>query len=229
MRGAQSSQFVIPANDRITIQGQGQFIRCLEANGVFTVSVSHGQEMYFQSGISYTSPDFEDYTEFAMINRTGVPVTVIIAWGFGTVTDNRLTATGNLFVINAPATTLKVDDDETQVQLVNIQNQQANRSAKRTPLTDLTNTSRFRVSGATTTVLTAAANVNGAIIRTLCIDLEGGSAGYVQIGADKMWERLASAASGVRHFEKDIFVPAGQQIILSTAAGDVINAFIEVL
>ncbi len=219
MRGAQSGPFTIPANSRITVQGQGQFIRCLEANGVFTVSVNNGQEIYFASGISYTSPDFEDYTEFALINRTAAPVTVIIAWGFGTVTDNRLTATGNLFVINAPATTLKVDDDETQAAVslagANIVAMMQNNQDQRKPVNSLVGFTYAQAVNATVTPISAVANVNGCLI-ALAYCANNGGISRIQTSGNL----LLFAGGNQQDKIENILIPAGKDVTLYSSYTD---------
>ena len=214
-RGAQSSTFVIGAGDRVPVMGQAQFVRCLEANGPFYVSVNNGQEMYFASGIQYTAPGLEDFQEYALINKSGAPVTVTMAWGFGELTDNRLTATGNLSVINAPATKLDVDDADTQTALASILAMLQNDELQRKPLTTLQGATLVSVLNATTTVVTAGANVNGVIIRSINLFSGSNVTAYLQIGATKLLQTGYSSGAAVNCERENIFVPAGNQIIIS--------------
>lgn len=214
-RGAQSSTFVIGSGQRIPVMGQAQFVRCLEANGPFSVSINNGQELYFASGIQYTAPGLEDFQEFALINKSGGPVTVTMAWGFGELTDNRLTATGNLSVINAPATVLKVDDDESQVTLAAILAMLGNDRLQRETLTTLQGATLVSVLNATTTVVTAGANVNGVIIRSVNLFSGSNVTAYLQIGATKLLQTGYSSGAAVNCERMNLFIPPGNQIILS--------------
>lgn len=230
MRGAQSGQFVIPAGGRVPVQGQGQFIRCLEADGQFFVSVNNGAELYFASGISFVAPAFEDYTEYALINKTGLPVTVIMAWGFGEVSDNRLTATGNLFVINAPATTLKVDDDETQVKLDSVLAMMQNSKNQRAPLNTLAGAT-YAGGTATGTILSAAANNgSGVIIRRALLTPSGsGTTCSIAVGGNAIMRATGLTSFAFNDNIEGVFVPPGTAITANVTGTANFDIWYEVL
>lgn len=222
IRGSQTADWTIPAGGRIPIGSQGQYVRCLEASGPFYISINGGSDLFFASGIQWRADGLETFSEFHLINKSGAPVTVTLAWGFGEYTDGRLTATGNLTVVNAPASVLKVDDDESQVHLAAINGNIADIEAllindrlKRSPLTTLQGATLVSVLNATTTVVTAGANVNGVIIRSINLFSGSNVTAYLQIGATKLLQTGYASGAAVNCDRENIFVPAGNQIIIS--------------
>lgn len=222
IRGSQTADFTIPAGGRLPVGSQGQYVRCLAASGPFYISINGGSELFFASGIQWRADGLETYSQFDLINKSGAPVTVTIAWGFGEYTDGRLTATGNLTVVNAPATVLKVDDDESQVQLsaiatkiTDLETLLKNDRLQRNALTTLQGATLVSVINATTTVVSAAANVNGVIIRSINLFSGSNVTAYLQIGATKLLQTAYSSGAACNCDRENIFVPAGNQIIIS--------------
>ncbi len=187
IRGAQTGQFVIKPGEYLPINSAGEFVRCLAATDIFKVSVNGGSAMFFAEGIEYVTPPMVEYQGFELINETASDITVLMAWGFGEFHDNRLTASGDLKVVNAAGQTLKVDDDQTQAALATLNGKTdtvkaavdlaklavdavtaalVNANSKRNALTPLSGAQyHVNAGGGTVEVVTAAANVNGILIR----------------------------------------------------------------
>lgn len=109
LRGASVKVFTIPAMDRIELNGPGEFIACLEATDKIHVSLNNGGEFIFGSGQYYRCPDLMQYQLIGIENRTAAPIVITFAWGSGEYQDRRLTATGNLQVVNPAGQNLDVE------------------------------------------------------------------------------------------------------------------------
>src|SRR5690606_32960078 len=101
IRGAQTSEFTIPAGTRKDVMTEGEFIRCLSSTAPFSLSVSGGSEMFFDGGIEYETASLETYEGFSIVNNSGVSITVVMAWGFGGFKDSRLSVNKTLNVVDA--------------------------------------------------------------------------------------------------------------------------------
>lgn len=236
IRGAQTGSFIIPANGRIEINSAGEFVRCLEASDIFYVSINNsGSEMYFTAGIEWTTPALETYQTLVLINKTAAPITVIMAWGFGEYKDGRLTASGNLTVVNAPADKLDVDDADTQTALAALQAQTTaeflaltnllkNDQLKRSSLTPLGASAAGCNNVASATLVTPAANANGLIIRNYTVYTASGvGALFADTAApatayDVTKRCLANNAGLGAVSGKDIYVPAGIGLYSASSA-----------
>ncbi len=98
IRGAQTSDFTIPAGSRIDIPTAGEFVRCLASTAAFKLQVNGGPVMYMQAGIQWRSEALTQYEQFSLINESGAAITVTMAWGYGEVSDNRLALPGSLVI-----------------------------------------------------------------------------------------------------------------------------------
>lgn len=237
IRGSQTADFTIPAGGRLPIGSQGQYVRCLAASGPFYISINGGSELFFASGIQWRADGLETYTQFDLINKSGAPVTVTIAWGFGEYTDGRLTATGNLTVVNAPASVLKVDDDESQTLLTtintnigDIESLLQNDRLKRTPLTTLLGATRATYNNVSPTIVSGAANVNGVIIRFLHLGSTSAVNTSFSIGGIPLIQMRGDADGGdPQVWLTDLFIQPGLSISAVLSAFSDLSICYEVL
>lgn len=107
----------------------------------------------------------------------------------------------------------------------NLENLYQNANKKRSNITDLTGATYAEYANVgITQVVSAAANVNGIVIRHAQVNGYGGT-GYIAAGTNKILHAKTVQAS-----IRDIMIPAGQALnVYSDAAAVVINMFYQVL
>lgn len=202
--------FTIPAGAIETIYYELNFLRILSLSDASALKIRFGdtgtETDVVGAGVGYAWP----YTvsNVFLRNTSGAPITVTVAVAVGQIFDDRLNVSGNINVVNAPATVLDVEDAPVLAMMQNDE-------AQRTPLTTLQGATIANVLNATTTIVTGAANVNGVIIRSINLYSGSNVTSYLQIGAVRLLQTgyVAGGCDSVTAF--DIFVPAGNQIIVS--------------
>lgn len=249
IRGALSSKYTVPAGQSMPVQVAGEFVRCLEASEKFKLSISGGAAVYFDSGIQWTARSPEQFDEFIIINESANPLTVVMAWGYGEFVDNRLAVSGTIRVDNVSGDKLDVEDYYTKTFLPDIKNyadwtynnsqalvQQADESSAYwksrnfSPKTPLTNASFASVNNATTTIVTAGANVNGVIIRHAALSSESSSGGAtLKVNGNDLLRTTGGTAGLQNQTVRDIYVPPGWSISATAGAAGYVNVFYEVL
>lgn len=162
-----------------------------------------------------------------LTNKTDSPITLTIDIGIGNISDDRLAASGTLLVTNPSGETLSTED----IRGAAILNMMQNDSAQRVGLTTLNTASYALIDGATTTVVSSGSNTSGVIIRVLSWVYKTGENWYVQIGSSRLIDCPSSSvnAGGSLGNIKDIFVPSGEQIIVSCSGGATVTMAYEVL
>lgn len=239
----QSGTIAISNGDELPVPRPGNFIRVRSADQTFTLKVDNDVELVAQQNDVYRFPE-SDFKTLSIVNDSGSTLNVQLEIGFGSVETNNVSISG----------TLKVDDDETQTALSTlntttnavsaavsnvqtavtaIQNLLTNTDDKRTALTDLSGATYAGIQNGTITLATALANVNGVIIRTVSMISLGthGNSG-LKIGSGFIFVNNTTtvAAAPVSLIEKDIFIPAGQQVDIQSGNMDcIITCYYEVL
>jgi hypothetical protein len=213
----QSYSGTIASGDTFVINRQGRSVTCLSASDDLEIVIDDGSRSFFTAGISM---EFDDaFAKVQLHNPTAGPVTFLIATAMGKVDDNRLTASGEIKVLDPGAGGESFADviASQAAILAMMQNAQDQRAG----VTDLTNCQFFEAAGATITALTAAANTNGAIIRYVSAEAGNGSGsalrldGNVLVGCTLAGSGLSGALNG-----KDFYVPAGVEIELYSASSN---------
>lgn len=111
------------------------------------------------AGLGVQLPVVVENVQFT--NPTGGDITITFSLAIGEVFDRRLSVTGNIAVVNG--TLPFVVDENTQLQAL-----LQNHNDLASPLTTIEGATNVRVTGtASATLVTAGANTNGIIIRTL--------------------------------------------------------------
>lgn len=228
LRGAQTGNFVIPANGSFEVPVVGEFVRCLSATDDFILSLNDDAEIYFDAGIEYRLDAPQELSKFRLINRSGAAINVLMAWGFGELRDGRFSLNGsvNSNIINTPTVTVGNVSALTDP----ITNLLKNDEQQRTPLTTLAGASYASADNAINNVVTSGANVNGIILRFFGVAANGSGNARVEVGGNIMLMSYAQSNTSDSKVEKDVFIPAGQSLTLvSTVVGNKAWAFYEVL
>ncbi|WP_296996328.1 MULTISPECIES: hypothetical protein [unclassified Thalassospira] len=97
----QSYSGTIAAGDTFAINRQGRSVTCLSASDDLEIVIDDGSRSFFTAGISMEFD--EPFSKVQLHNPTAGPVTFLIATAMGKVDDNRLTASGNLKVLDPGA------------------------------------------------------------------------------------------------------------------------------
>lgn len=100
---------------------------------------------------------------------------------------------------------------------------------QRAPLTSLQGASWAYITGASSTVVSSGANVNGVIIRYIRAVQSGGTPLTVTIGGNNFIVGKSGAYGPEVFVIENIFVPAGQAVAVTSSAGDNICIAYEVL
>lgn len=216
LKDDESSPYLIAAGGRIDIAAAGRYVRCLEADGLLEVSFNNGSKTFFGAGLERRlpeqSPDFEQITVF---NPNGADVNCVLSWGYGTLKDDRLAASGNLNVITPAGTALKTDDDEAQTLLATIQ-----ASIERSRFIDLSNATIVNLNNNSSTLVADVDNLNGIYLHYAC--LRSGNAaeskisiGGVELAGARLW------ANGQSPFVlPPMELPSGQALFADANGGD---------
>lgn len=131
-------------------------------------------------------------------------------------------------------TPVKVDDDATQTALAALETDVEaivtllqNDEDQRAALTTLAGASHARVTGTSSTVVSAGANLNGVTIRHASLAAYSSSTASVSVGGNNLIEGFAWNAPVV-HRVSDIFVPAGVAIAIAAGSSNTVNIWYEV-
>ena len=212
LRDFRSYTATLAANGEQVIDVNGRYIVGIEANGAFDIAVDDGPYSRFFNGAKALLPEDESFTKIRVRDRSGAPNSVVLQVGYGDFTDGRLQVSGVLRV---------ADDDDAETSFVEIQtrlqvieNLLRNADDKRTALTDLTGASYADVTGVNTvTVVSAASNVAGVVIRVVNLSAANSQAQLLIAGNVVLEARSTVSESA---YLKDIFVPAGVAVALMT-------------
>lgn len=88
--------YTIQAGQEITIWSRGEFVRCLESTADIKISFNSGSKVIFGGGLSRNTRRGQIYENFQLYNDTLSDVTVTIVYGYGNVSDQRLSVTAPL-------------------------------------------------------------------------------------------------------------------------------------
>jgi hypothetical protein len=236
----------IPANSSIVLNAEGYIVYCENADDVFYINAPGNKTYEMKAKRRYTLK--EGLRNFELENRTASPISIELHIGNDDLEDNSVNLAGTVTIAhdvpvkNAAGTTLKVDDDEAQLALAAISAAVGNAEGKidalialmqndvalRKPVTTLENCSYAGITNASTEILSAAANVNGIIIRAATIATSGNTA---TLSSDGEVIARVMGASGTAQalFVENIFIPAGRNLLANTGSTSSVYIWYEVL
>lgn len=91
LKDAYTVNIQIEAGGFKSYPASGRFVRCLNSNGDFQISLNHGSKAYFDAGMSRRLPiEDADYETVQVYNPNGFDLEVTLAIGFGDIEDDRL-------------------------------------------------------------------------------------------------------------------------------------------
>lgn len=250
IRGAETHKYIVPVGGSVDVGASGEFVRCLSATDDFGLSINGGARMYFSANLQFRCAGTEQYNSFTLHNTGNTTLEVLIAYGFGEVTDDRIgisgtvttSDTGTQAAIGALATQngndandLKNKVDAVSAAVGNAEGKidalialMQNDVALRKPVTTLENCSYAGITNASTEIVSAAANVNGIIIRAATIATSGNTA---TLSSDGEVVSRVMGASGTAQalFIENIFIPAGRNLLANTGSTSSVYIWYEVL
>ncbi|MBO6841658.1 hypothetical protein [Thalassospira sp.] len=205
----QSYSGTIAAGDTFVINRKGRSVTCLSASDDLEIVIDDGSRSFFTAGISMEFD--EPFAKVQLHNPTASPVTFLIATAMGKVDDNRLTASGNIKVLDPGAGSESFADVIAEIALVRALMQ--NDEDKRKGLSSLGASAAKINAGATATwvqLINPASNTSGIIVRSasvanvgsvnhLVIDTASPSGSEIEIATGR--------ASDIRR--EDFFLPSG--------------------
>lgn len=235
--------FTIPAYGKQDVNASGNRIYCESATAPFLLK-SGNQTFVLKAKRTYVLKQI--LNKFLLENETAAPITVEVHIGNDEIIDNEVLISGQISgdvkIVNSDTvgkTVLKVDDDQSQVELAAIKsfsdNTKQNTSAIRDMMEDrfgfkglgralyvsVQNASYASVTNATTTIVTGAANVNGVLIKSINLLAINSGQARLLINGNTL-KRVGGGGSHATVLEvQNIYIPAGQSVALdcsSTAA-----------
>jgi len=222
----------------------GNFVSIKSADQDFTLRLDDENEYDASVNRKFRLDESDSFKKVEVINDSGNDLTFQIEIGFGDVDTNDIAINAAVGVKNAdaPNDKLAVDDADTQAAIAAVQTEveavktsnaamlaaiQGNDTAI-APLTDFTNTSYATASGTSVVLATAAANVNGVIIRSLII------IGTTGLGSERAFlnydgNEIISNVIGAMYADNLFFPPNKKIEIKSLSTASAIRATYEVL
>lgn len=217
--------FTIPAGAIETIYYELNFLRILSLSDASALKIRFGdtgtETDVVGAGVGYAWP----YTvsNVFLRNTSGAPITITVAVAVGQIFDDRLNVSGNVQVVNAPATDLDVSDAAVLAMMQNDELQRA-------PLTTLAGATRASYNNTSPTIVSGASNVNGIIIRWLQMCSTSAVNTSVSIGGTQFMSMRGDADGGdPTERVENIFIPAGLALTAVASAFSDINICYEVL
>lgn len=203
-------------------KNSANFLRVSQANASFRIRIDDTYEISVSAGKKFnTLPD--KFGRIEVINDSGGNLTFLLEIGTGDITSDEVVLSGTsnvadaavLAAVQALDTNMQAALEEVEVEINDVMTLMQNDELLRNPLTTLSGATIANVVNATTTIVTGAANVNGVIIRFA--NIYGGSnvTAYLQIGAVRLINIGYTAGGCDSQTIRDVFVPAGNQIIIS--------------
>lgn len=244
--------FTIPANGARVVNASGNRIYCESASAPFVLK-SGNQTFKLKAKRTYVLK--QGLNKFLLENPSAVPITVELHIGDDEIIDNEVLISGQINgdvkIVNSDTvgkTVIKVDDDQSQViltgmathldnvkQILNpmrdmMQDNWTGKGNARRPYTSLANASFASVSNATVTIVAAASNVNGVLIKIADLSSQGNNGAVNFLVNGNVLVRSASATGIINGKSvQDIHVPAGQEISAVCGSSGFLSVFYEVL
>jgi len=229
----------------------GNFVSVKSADQAFTLRLDDENEYDASVNRKFRLAESDSFQKVEVINDSGSDLTFQIEIGFGDVDTNDIAINAAVGVKNAdaPNDKLAVEDAETQTAIAALQTEveavktsveavktsndatlaaiQGDETA-RAPLTDFTGTSYATSYGASVVLATAAANVNGVIVRFLNI------VGKTGLSSDRAFlsydgDKPILSLEGTVNVDNLFFPPNKEVKIQSLTANSQITAMYEVL
>ncbi|WOF73811.1 hypothetical protein QMT40_001447 [Parvibaculaceae bacterium PLY_AMNH_Bact1] len=199
-KSAGYNSFTLADGESVQIPAHAEFMRCLEATAAFEFNIDDGGWQYMAAGISYISDDPSGFETFRVRNISGADNTLVLAHGWGELRDDRLTASGTVNV--------------RQTETVNVlETGDRSLSSDGGSITEVGATLYSGTPGAEpgVEVVSAAANTNGVIIRTCCINKDAVGVAYLKVGTKIVF--IGSSSSWfAENLTREIKVDAGVSI-----------------
>lgn len=223
----QSYSGTIAAGDTFPINRQGRSVTCLSASDDLEIVIDDGSRSFFTAGISM---EFDDpFSKIQLHNPTGGPVTFLIATAMGKVDDNRLTASGNIKVLDPGAGGESFADVIAAIGAITNTDVVAmlqNADDQRAPVYEVGASFLFSTSIASgaggTTIVSPGSNTSGVILRTLNADGNGNVVTlFVDTAGPSAWNDTSKRAVDFIRNEAAIAlpleIPAGQGLYASAS------------
>lgn len=102
-KSAGYNSLTIAAGDSIEIPAHAEFLRCLEADGNFEFNIEDGGWQYMAAGIGYISDNPQGFQTFRLRNNSAADISLVIAFGWGELRDDRLSLVGDVLPIEFSA------------------------------------------------------------------------------------------------------------------------------
>lgn len=231
LKDAQSETFTIKANTMESFDFTGRFVHCFNSNGRGLISFNYGAKMYIDAGVQRSVPiESDDFTSFQIYNDNDFDLEIEVGFGYGSIKDSRLSVAGIVSVKTSAGNTLSTDDVNTQTALNEILNLLKDDKEKRAELTTLEGATHAYVANATTTIVSSGANTSGIILRIGDLSLAGsGTDAEIRLGSAAIARIESNSSSGAWKQIKDIFIPAGNSLVVYADASADVNVWYEVL
>lgn len=215
-----STTYIVPANSILPLDITGNNIGNFAANGNLSIRFDNETITEFPQGMSYPNHDF-NFVE--LINESDADITTTIVYGQGDYVDRRLSLAGQILV-EAPAdkplqitsdTPLQINSADLLNKLTDLENLLKNDELKRQGLTTLEGATYAEARNETKTVVSAAENTNGVIIR-LGHATSNVSTGFseIRVGDGVITLRYFSGGNILASEVRNIYVPAGVPVEL---------------
>jgi hypothetical protein len=244
--------FVIPAGGKVDVNASGNRIYCEAATAPFNLK-SGSRTFELKAKRTYVLK--AGMNKFLLENTSGAPNSVEVHIGDDEIIDNEVlitgTISGDVKIINSDTVgkeVIRVDDDESQARLAEIkdklsfveghtnftkqllQNTGLGRAKGRALFTSLTGASYAFLNNATTTIVSAGANVNGVIIHHVDLTSESATAAVEVLVNGNVLLRTVGGSAGLQSkTQRDIIIPAGWPIDVTAAIAGRCSIWYEVL
>ncbi len=225
----------IAAGDRYPINVTGNFINVKSADADFTIRIDGQEELRAAANRRFSLTEEDAFKFVEVINDSGGALTFQLEIGFGRVESDDVTITGtvnvaavspveiknetggSITVYNADINNIKTSNiairNAIELYAESVRESSAARALQNlAPKTDLEGASYANISNATTTVVTAAANTDGVIIRLAATTVDGAGTGYITAGGNYIAYAAGGNTENLTRIENYI-IPAGQAII----------------
>ncbi|WP_417842174.1 hypothetical protein [Terasakiella sp.] len=172
----QSYAGTIASGDLFAIHRRGRSIACIAASTDLEIVINDGSRSKFFEGMALNFD--RDFEKVQIYNPSGAPATFEITTAMGRVDDNRLTASGDLNVIDPVTGDSFANVIASQADILAMMQDAEN---QRMSVGVIGASFQAGAGGTLTQIIDPTLNVNGAIVRTISV---GGSSGRFIMFAD---------------------------------------------
>lgn len=219
---------VIPANGEVDIDRVGSYARLL--SGDVGLQIRFDDEAPGNLLVGTGIDAAETFRRVTLINTTGADISVELAIGRGKIDDSRLTVSG-VVDVRDPGDNSSFSDVIASV--VSVLAMLGNDTDLRKPVLTLAAATYASVAlSSTVTIVPAASNINGVIIRKIVLYATAGGAPRCTCGGNTVAMGYGDAANGIGGnpvSSENLLLPAGQDVVLANTSSGEIHCWYEVL